>query len=194
MVCKNCGFENESNAVFCANCGASLEIEEGTSVLFEETQNEQTESYDVQNDYIVPPYSEEQDYSTPVFEAEAYNPNGTVEKKKDDSKLGFIFGLVGFILSTTCCCALIPFVAYVEWIFTIAAVVLGVIGLVKAIKAIKQVKETGEKNIFPILGIVFSSLAIVIGLLSTAYIIFSIVYALFVGVAYSGAMLFENFM
>ena len=195
MVCKNCGFENESNAVFCANCGASLEIEEGTSVLFEETQSEETESYDVQNDYIVPPYSEEQDYSTPVFEAEAYNPNGTVEKKKDDSKLGFIFGLVGFVLSTTCCCCF--WLYFVEWIFTLAGLALGVIGLIKSIKAMKKEKETGEKNVFTILGIVFSALAIATGFLGT---IFCIGYTIYAIVAFGlagltqGAAMFGSYM
>ena len=191
MYCKNCGFENENNAVFCASCGASLDVEEGTSVLFEEAQSEQTESYDAQNDYIVPPYSEEQDYSSPVFEAEAYSPNGAVEKKKDDSKTAFILGLVGFVLGTTCCCFF--WLYFVEWIFTLAGLVLGVLGLIKSLKALKQEKETGKNDVFTILGIVFSALAIVTGVIGTIFCIGYTVYAIIAfgltGLTYGAGML-----
>lgn len=30
MICKNCGYENDSNAVFCVNCGSSLNQESQT--------------------------------------------------------------------------------------------------------------------------------------------------------------------
>lgn len=78
MVCKYCGFENESYSEFCVNCGASLEAEE--------IQNEETQAYE-ENGY----YGDNGGY----YEESAVQP------KKTDG-MGIASMVLG-IVSLVCC-------------------------------------------------------------------------------------------
>ena len=79
MVCKNCGANNVDGSVFCANCGASLQVEEA-----------QTQTYTPAPDFGTAP-----------------EINPTVEVVDPGKKMGlaaFILGIVSTALSVLCSC------------------------------------------------------------------------------------------
>ena len=171
MYCKNCGFKNEDGSVFCANCGAGLDVEEKTMSLNEnqaeyyDTQNYQAEQYvDIQSNYSEPVYNNDY-YSTPIYEAEEYTPNATEEKiNKTPGILSVIFGSVGIVLTVgVCCCYFIP---YVGAICTIAgeilALALGITGTILSSGVRKKAKAAGTKVGVANAGFIVSIISIIL--------------------------------
>ena len=195
MYCKNCGFKNEDSAVFCANCGASIEIEENTSVLVEETQDNQVEYFDapqeyqqeqyvdVQSSYSVPTYNNEY-YSTPVYNAYDNSANESQEKvNKTPGILSVVFGSIGIALSGGCCC-LAGGVWGVIVTFTLdtIALALGITGIILASSGIKKAKTAGTKNGTATAGLIVSIIA-------TVMVVSSIVLAALLVAGVLGSML-----
>lgn len=164
MICRNCGFENEEGKAFCASCGASLEVADASPF---DAPQDVSAPYEVSEDYTIPAYDETQDYSTPVFEAEAYNADG---KKKNNEKLPIILGAVSLALSilSSCCCNFIPIVNYITFITLPISLGLAIAAIVVGSKAMKQAKLNGEKDKFATIGLVLGVVTIalaVIGLI-----------------------------
>ena len=180
MICKNCGFDNEQGKAFCANCGASLDIEDAqqestaspvdvpqddySASPFDAPQDYST-SYDVSEDYAVPPYDEAQDYSTPLFEAEAYNPGGN---KKNNEKLPLILGAVslGLTILSSCCCTFIPIVNYIApFVLPVVSLGLAIAAIVLGSKAMKQAKLNGEKDKFATIGLALGAVTVALAII-----------------------------
>ena len=176
MYCKNCGFKNEDSAVFCANCGASIEIEENTSVLVEETQDNQVEYFDapqeyqqeqyvdIQSSYSVPTYNNEY-YSTPVYNAYDNSANEPQEKvNKTPGILSVVFGSIGLALSVGGCCCLIGGVwGMMVIVFSdLVALAFGITGIILASSSNKKAKAAGTKNGAATAGLILSIITTVI--------------------------------
>ena len=199
MYCKNCGFKNEDSAAFCTNCGAGLEIEAGTSVLYEEAQNYQQEQYvDIQSSYSTPTYNNEyysnsnEYYSTPVYNAyDTVSNEPQTKVNKTSGILSIIFGALGIALSVGgCCCFILGVVlgSIVIIVLDIIALVLGITGIILAASGRKKAKAAGVKNGLATAGLIVSIVATVIS--APSIILFGLVTAgvLVGGVAGMGAL------
>lgn len=180
MVCKNCGFENEAEALFCVSCGASLSDTENDYQSFDED-------------------GFQQDVEQPLYYGmEMTEPKPEI--KKVFGILAVVFGSIGVAFDVgTCCCSVANFIPYVGWMipiavevlavgFSIAGLVLGAIGVAKA-------KKIGVKDTLSIVGLVLSivSLVIVIVKYVLAFLVAGGVTGLLVGLPCVGVF-FEYFI
>lgn len=181
VFCKKCGKVNADGTKFCGGCGAPLEeIVENTEVTENNTEPVVHETFEpvapvtnqvVQNTVV----QEENEEKLINSLKEAYDDELSSEAKcwSVFAKLGFIFGLIGFILSCT--------------------IVLGFIGLEVAAtglvfsilgKRTKKEEYKGKAN----KGLVFSIIGTALGFVGS--IVFSAILAALEASAYSAICLF----
>ena len=155
IYCKNCGAE--ANGAFCTSCGAPIDQPAADEV-------------------IQPPIAEQPADEVPVVEPE-------LPPVKDPGKvfgiISLILGILGLVVSVTCCC-IAPYVGGpLAGIFAIAAIILGVIGG-------KKSAEAGCKNGMAKIGKILGILILVLIVLAVvAVIVFYVLYAV-LGISIAG--------
>lgn len=173
MFCSKCGTQNADGVKFCCACGNPLTEQAPVTppAQPEYTQPQQPVYIQPQQPYGQPqqPYGQpQQPYGQPYGQ-----PQPPVYIQPEEPALpGKPLGIVGFALAVFALFILIISEGegiFVSIIFAIPALVLSIIGMKKA-------SSVGRKNVFAILGLIFS--AIILGILALGIII-----AIMVGVS-----------
>ena len=140
MVCKNCGANNVDGSVFCANCGASLQVEEAQA---------QT-------------YTPAPDFGT----APEINP--TVEVVDPGKKMGLIsliLGIVSVVLGGICSCSCGCIGGFLPFAAGVAGIILAVLAIKKSKTVGMDNKQAKIGFILSVVGVLTFFIALIFNII-----------------------------
>ena len=149
MKCIICGADLVENAVFCGNCGNAVvkesSAEEVREIVFEE------QSFAEEKKEEVAPAPQK-----PAKKSKEKSEEKAPKKKNPGTLLGIlglVLGLLGLATGSLCTCAF-------SIVGSLLPLVLAVAGIILAFAGISKSKKAGCKNVWAIIAIIVSALAV----------------------------------